>query len=226
MNSPFNLSRKYNTIAAIIGGALVVAILISMALIRPAWGKLKQLGTEVPVEQQKRDAAESQLTGLEKAKTYLNDEKEQVDQVNIAVPIEPQVPQILLILEQLAKDNRVRLTTFTPQVATGAVAQSGQAATPTTPSAGSTGGSPSSTSATGGQSLEVTANFQGSYGSLINFFYTLERSLRLIDVKSITVSGAQSTDGASTGNLTGAITFTAYYKTVDGGPQAATGGTK
>lgn len=224
MNSPFNLSRKYNTIAAIIGGVLLVSILISAFLIRPAWGKLKQLGQEVPVEQQKRDAAETQLNGLEKAKTYLADEKEQVDQVNIAVPIEPQVPQILLILEQLAKDNRVRLTTFTPQVATGAVAQSGQAAAPAATTGAAAG--TASSGANGGQSLEVTANFQGSYASLISFFYTLEKSLRLIDVKSITVSGAQSTDGSSTGNLSGAITFTAYYKTVDGGPQQATGGTK
>jgi Tfp pilus assembly protein PilO len=203
MSSPFNLSRKYNTIAAIIAGAVIGTVIISFFLIRPAWHSLRQLGHEVPQAQQQRDSAKAELSGLENAQSYFKDNQDTVDEVNIAVPLDPQVPQILLVLEELAKDNKVRLTSFTPQQATAASAQSGQAG------GASKGASPTAAVA-GSDTIEVAANFEGSYSSLISFFYTLERSLRIIDVKSITVNGgSQSTTNQA---MTGSITFTAYYK--------------
>lgn len=207
MSSPFNLSKKYNTIAAIIAGGLLATIVISLFLIQPAWNSLKRLGMEVPATQQERDASKAELAGLENAQSYFDNNQDTVEEVNIGVPVDPQVPQILLVLEELAKDNKVRLTSFTPQQqATSASAQSGQASTGA--ANGSTQGQNTPAVATADQ-VEVSANFEGSYASLISFFYSLEKSLRIIDVKSITVNGNESASGQV---VRGSITFTAYYK--------------
>lgn len=201
-----NLSGKYNTMAAIIGAALLLSVLILMLLVRPAWSKLQELGQEIPVEQQKRDQAKQDLENLESAKSFFDDQTEQVDTINTALPIQPDVPSILLILEGLAVDSGVQLDGFTPQqIADQAgVAQQQQSAP------------------TGVDSLEITANFSGRYPQLITFLYSLERSLRIVDVKAINVNAIEgdSEDSVITGN----ISFLAYYKTVEGGPKPSSAG--
>lgn len=199
-----SLSGKYNTIAAIIGVALLLGILIILFLVRPAWAKLQDLGKQIPVEQQKRDLAKQDFENLQSAKQFFDDRADDVELVNTSLPIEPEVPSILLILEGLAIDSGVQLDGFTPQqlgVESGVAEQQDRPA--------------------GVDSLEVTANFSGRYPQLISFLYSLERSLRLVDVKSINVNAVKgsSEDPVITGN----ISFTAYYKTVEGGPKPSGG---
>lgn len=214
MNSPFSLTSKYNTIAAIVAGTILASIVISFLLIRPAWSRLGQLGREIPTENQKRDDLKIELDSLQKAKTYFSGHGNDVEQVNIAVPTDPQIPEVLLIIEDLAKQNSVRLTSFVPQNLVATSAQTGSA-----------GGNQTGTVSTGGinpggtQAVEVTANFEGSYASLINFFYTVEKSLRIIDVKNITVAnggqaGGQQGSQSNVNVMSGSMTFKAYYKAV------------
>lgn len=197
----FNLTGKYNSLAAIILGGLVAVILIGLFLVRPAWSRLSTLGTEIPTEQVKRDQAKLDFENLEKAKKFFSENGRAIEEVNTAVPTQPDVPSILVILESIAKQNNVFLTAFTPQ-------QLGQTA-PSTASRDKSG------NVSGVDSVEISANFRGQYSSLINFLYSLERSLRIVDVKTISVSSSASV-------LDGNISFRAYYKTVEGVTPAAT----
>lgn len=200
-----SLSGRYNTIAAVVGAALLLSILILAFLVRPAWAGLQELGREIPVEQQKRDLAKQDLENLKDAETFFDERGDEVEIVNTALPVEPQVPSILLILEGLAVDSGVQLDGFTPQQ----IGAQGGVAEPQDRPAGA-------------DTLEITANFSGRYPQLINFLYSLERSLRIVDVKVINVNAVQG--GGSDPVITGNISFTAYYKTVEGGPQpSATG---
>lgn len=202
-----NVSSKYNTMIIAIVACVLIVILIGALLIRPAWGDLQRLGAEIPKEQQARDLKKQDYENLKKAEGFFKENPQTVEQVNTAVPISPEVPSILVMLESLAKQNGVFLTSFSPQ----------QLGTP-----GQTGGSSSSRSGSSSQvdqtnppgtnSVEVTANFRGPYPSLLNFLYNLERNLRITDVKSLTVT-------SSAGALEGNITFKAYYVQVNGGPQ-------
>ncbi|HEY8109109.1 MAG TPA: type 4a pilus biogenesis protein PilO [Patescibacteria group bacterium] len=202
-----NLSGKYNTIAAVVGVALLVSVLVAAFLVRPAWSRLQELGKEIPVEQQKRDLAKQDLENLKAAKSFFDEKSDDVETVNSALPIEPDVPSILLILEGLAVDSGVQLDGFTPQQIG---VESGVAQQQNKP--------------TGVDSLEITANFSGRYPQLITFLYGLERSLRLVDVRVINVNAVKgsSSDPVIAGN----ISFTAYYRTVEGGPKPSTGGTQ
>ncbi len=208
MKKIFNLSSKYNLMIAVIAGGLLLVLVIGLLLIRPAWSRLKELGREIPAAQQQRDLKKQDYQNLQTGKKFLDDNQKTVEQVNTAVPIQPEIPSILVTLESLAKQNGVFLTSFTPQQAgAGATAGAGAPA-----GAGAAGGARTTGTA---DSVLVTANFQGPYSSLINFLYNLELSLRLVDVKTVTVS-------SSSGTLQGSISFQAYYKQVDGGPKPTT----
>lgn len=204
----FDSRKKYNSIAAIIGGALLASVLIGLLLIRPAWGNLKTLGVEIPTEQAKRDKAKTDVQNLEGAKKFFTDQGEAVETINTVLPVEPSVPDILVILEDLARQNNVFVTSFSPQqiAATGGAAGTGAVApapgAATAPATGTTGNA---------SSVEITANYRGQYSSLISFFYSLERSLRIVDVKTLNVS---TTTGTA---VEGNITFRAYYRPVGGG---------
>lgn len=201
------IPKKYNTIILTALAGLVAVILIAVFLMSPAWSELQKLGTEIPQEEQARDVSVEDIKNLESAQKFFGDNAQSVETVNTAVPIEPEVPAILAILEDLAKQNGVFLTSFSPQQFGG---QANNAA-----AAPAAGGSNQQADPPGVNSVEVTANFRGPYTSLINFLYSLEHSLRLVDVKTITVT---STGGALEGN----ISFKAYYKVVDGGPKPTT----
>ncbi len=213
MKLEFNLSEKYNQMALIIAGGVVLEIIVVLLLVMPAWRSLQQLGTEIPQAQQQKDQREQDLANLQNAKSFFEENQQSVEEVNTAVPIEPEVPSILVILESLAKQNGVFLTSFSPQQA-----GTQQQAQPTAGAQPSAGQANLQAGPAGVDSVEITANFRGPYSSLINFLYSLERSLRLVDVKTLTVS---STSGVLEGN----ISFRAYYKKVEGGPQPTTGTT-
>ncbi len=199
--SPFSLSSRYNVIAAVTAGSLVAVILIISLLVAPAWNRLQELGQEIPVEQQKRDQAERDLENLKGAKEFFEQQASAVETVNTALPVRAEVPGILVILEGLAIDSGVFLDGFTPQQ----LGPDAVAAAAGTPEADVAPGQV--------DSLEVTANFSGTYPALLNFLYSLERSLRIVDVKVINVNAVEET-----GAITGSISFRTYYKTVEGGP--------
>ncbi|MSU76346.1 hypothetical protein EXS54_02680 [Patescibacteria group bacterium] len=204
MKNPIAISSKYNTIILVGVGGLLAVILVFVFLMRPAWSTLKQLGNEIPKEQQASNLSAADATSLDQAKKFFQDNQQAVETVNTAVPIQPEVPSILVTLESLAKQNGVFLTSFSPQQV-GVQGQSGQSGAP-----GS--GTAQLVNPPGVDSIEVTANFRGPYNSLMNFLYSLERNLRLVDVKTLTVN-------SSGGTLEGNISFKAYYKQVDGGPK-------
>lgn len=213
-----NVSSKYNTmIIAVVVGVLAVA-LIGLLLIRPAWGDLQRLGTEIPEAQQARDLKQQDYENLQKAEGFFKENPQTVEEVNTAVPVAPEIPSILVMLESLAKQNGVFLTSFSPQQV-GTAGQGAGASSGGSSSGGKSGSGGSGQGGVAGQanpagtsSIEVTANFRGPYQSLMNFLYNLERNLRITDVKSLTVT-------SSAGGLEGNITFKTYYVQVAGGPQ-------
>ncbi len=201
-----NVSSKYNTMIIAITVCVLAVIVIGAFLIRPAWSDLQRLGEEIPKEQQARDLKKQDYENLKKAEGFFKENPQTVEEVNTAVPIAPEVPSILVMLESLAKQNGVFLTSFSPQ-------QVGVTGSTASKSSGSSQDADQANPA-GTNSVEVTANFRGPYPSLLNFLYNLERNLRITDVKSLTVTSAA-------GALEGSITFKSYYVQVAGGPQPA-----
>jgi len=209
-----NVSSKYNTMIIAIVAAVLAIGLIGGLLIRPAWNDLQRLGKEIPKAQQARDLKKQDFENLKKAETFFKENPQTVEQVNTAVPISPEIPSILVMLESLAKQNGVFLTSFSPQqVGVSPTGKSGSTKSGSSSQAAAAQANPGGT-----DSVEITANFRGPYPSLLNFLYNLEKSLRITDVKSLTVT-------SSAAGLEGNITFKAYYVQVDGSPQPAGTGT-
>lgn len=192
MKTPFSLASKYNTLAALLGGLVLGTILINVILIGPAGKSLKETNQKLPEARAQNAQAVADLKALEGIKNFFNDRgrREEVARVSTAVPIQAEVPSILALLESLSKAKNVQLTSFSPQQV------SPTAATAPTPGAAN--------------SIEITANYKGEYTNLIAFFFELENSLRIVDVKSLGVQSSR--DNA----IEGALTFRAYYKPIPG----------
>lgn len=208
MKSPFNLKGSYNSIFGLIVGTIIATVLIGYFLIQPSWKGLQTVNAELPTEQAKEAQVKADQESLNKAKDFFQNQRDDAEKVATAVPTQPNIPAILSILESLSRSNNVFLTSFAPQqVPTGAAgtgAGAGAAANR------SDAGTPS-----GVNSVEITANYRGEYASLINFFFALENSLRIVDVKSLNVNSNKQA------GIEGNITFRAYYKSVTATPGAA-----
>ncbi len=219
MASPLTTSGKYNTIAAIVIGGLVLMIAIGLLLIAPSWRSLQKTNASLPDKKAKLAQTEADREALKKAQRFFDTHDSDVARVTTAVPAEPNVPAILVILETLSKAHNVQLTSFSPQ----------QVAGGSTPSGGApSGGAPSTGSAPGGQSagvgspegastIDITANYKGQYADLIKFFYDLESSLRIVDVKTLSVSSSAAE------GISGNISFRAYYKPLSAPAAPASG---
>ncbi len=213
--SPSNENvKKYNVIAFAVILGLVGTIVISALLIAPAWKKLNTLGTEIATVQGTADAAKATKENMENGKKFLQNSRDIVDRVNVAIPTDSKVPAILVMLDDYAKRNGVQLSSFQPAQVLGSAT-------------GQPGSTPGATDA-GQSSIEVTADYSGRYSSLINFFYTLENSMRLVDVKGFSISSTGNSTNSSTTlssgsaeSLTGKISFRAYYMPVDAAVTAA-----
>lgn len=212
MKTPFNLAGKYNVLAGIILGGLGLFLALLFLLVLPAQHGLKGINAELPKARAQNVQAKADKEALTKIKDFFNNRDHQgdIDRVSTAVPTQPSVPGILVILESLSKSHGVDLTSFSPQQ----VASTG-GSPPGSPSipgaaAGATSGGPNS--------IDVTANYSGQYSDLISFFYDLERSLRIVDVKTISVTAGKANA------IEGTISFRAYYKPPEDAA-ATTGGT-
>lgn len=217
MKSPFATAGKYNTLAIIIVGGFVGALALGILLIRPAWQGLQEVNKEVPIEKRKEKQAELDQKALTDAKSFFAKNRTDVERVTTAVPIEPNVPAILVILESLSKARNVQLASFSPQQ-TGTAAGSGTTAAPGSPAAADSAGT------AGASSVEITANYRGQYNDLISFFFDLENSLRIVDVKGLSVTTNREN------GIEGSIVFRAYYKPaadkVTSSPAPTPGGVK
>lgn len=197
-------SQQLNSVGTVIGAGVLAFLLIGYLLVRPAWNKLHTLGQEIPVAKVARDQAKLDTQNLEDAKQFFANNREALTTVNTALPIQADVPTILAQLESLARQNNVFLTSFAPQ----------QVSNNTSASSLGTGGLANQATAPAGVSVvEVSAQYSGSYSSLINYFYSLEKSLRLVDVKTLGVTTSQGD------TVQGSLVFRAYYLPVDGGPK-------
>ena len=191
----FDMQNKYNFIAVVVLGGLLASLAIGILLIRPAWSSLREVGREIPEEQVKQQQAELDRDRLKSASEFFAKSGDDVKAVNTAVPTQGQVAQVLVVLERLAQTNGVVLTSFVPQQR---------------PATSSVPGAPAPTT-NALEPVEITAQYEGEYESLLSFFYNLERSQRVVDVKSF--STATETNSR---RLKGNITFTVYYQGVEG----------
>lgn len=199
---------------------LVVVGLIGWFLVWPAWGGVSQLRGEQADLQKKIEEArqtKARLGDLKQKYENLTDEQEKI---MTAVPMEEDLPGLLIQLEAMAFQNGLLLNSvnFTyPDTTKSSKASAAQ--TDTLPKNQQTSGNQSAVAPLAAappaevKTLVVKLNLSGSYSSLKSFLKTIENDLRLTDIITIDYLSENSEGGlgqAEAGKL--AVDVNVYYK--------------
>jgi hypothetical protein len=208
----------------------VVMVLATLGVLAAVWllavapkrEQAAKLGTEVSTAQAQLASAESQLTSASAAQAKYQDAYASIVRLGKAVPASQEVPSLIYQLSQATKEKNVEFASITASVS-GAGAGSG--------SSSSSSASAASTAGAGVTQMPFTFVFNGSFDSLYNLFQQLDAfttlhttsgelnvSGRLLTIQSIKLgpvsasggSAQGSGSGASSEQLSGTITATAY----------------
>jgi hypothetical protein len=196
--------RSISSQIGLISILLVVVVgVLGWFLVWPGYTQFREAqdrGTQLAQALETKNKTYSEIDGL--VNKY-NSNKNKLESLSRAVPSAPQVPQILAMVESLAKQSgmtRVMTLTVTEESAGGgAPAVDRKPAAP----ADSVGAMTKPALVT----LKVTLTVAGNYGNLPLLFDLLEKNLRLFEIQTITAQ-ATGKGEAQTFNLT----FNTFYQ--------------
>lgn len=164
-----------NKTALLIFVLIVLTLLLAIFLAWPKVKDLKQINTQVGALQGEKTALDSKIKALEEAQSQIAAAKPSIDTLNIAVPNNPAMPEILVSLESIVGRTGLVLNQLSP-ASTGEGVSSGEA--------------------------KVTISVSGSYPNVIRLLETFEKNIRPIKVNSLALTSSGETgDTAATFEL-------------------------
>ncbi len=179
---------------------LILAIAgIGFWLIKPGFSEMKGLTMKISEARDELVRKESLLARVENLKEKYQQAEEKIEKIYQVLPLEPDIPGILVQTETLASENGLLLEkiiytlpkeavkVFRPQV----------------------GANQGKKQVLPFKTMIVVLEVSGSYQSFKNFLEALENSLRLMDISGITLS-AKEKEGAVSYSYN--LTFNTYYQ--------------
>ncbi|MHB8840313.1 MAG: type IV pilus inner membrane component PilO [Candidatus Aquicultor sp.] len=155
------LAMKQQVIILIAVFVLMVALFYVFAW-SPQTARLAELDQQRAAEETKLDAAKSTLTMLVQVRKTASESEFELVKVRTKMPSEPQLPTLIVSLQNIADDAGVALLSITP-------------------------GEPASQGAYG--EIAISTSVSGSYVSIIDFLKRLEKASRELRVNTINVAG-------------------------------------
>jgi Tfp pilus assembly protein PilO len=178
-------------------GFVILAVVAIVLLVLPMYTQLNDLATQKIAAQQQLQQAQLVLSRLQDAKSRSASTEAQVLQIGTEMPDSPQLPTLIMELQDIANADDISVTSFAP-------AQPIPAA--------------------GGKFTEIafTTQLTAKWDDLLDYLTRLNGSTRLLRVTNITISPAAST--ATTGtddegedpDLTVSLTTKAYVMGTNG----------
>lgn len=166
---------------------VVVVILAGFFLVKPQWSTYKVARAQLATEQQKNLAL---LKAQKDLNTFLDDYNKHTDEaakINLALPLtQVQMQDVLQSFDQMGKLSGVTLADFLPALSQDDTQVAG--------------------AANSIQPVDLEITVKGSFVSFSDFLKRIESSLRIIDVKTVTVQSTE--EGENTYHLK----FTTYYQ--------------
>jgi Tfp pilus assembly protein PilO len=87
--------------------ALIIGVVISLFLIKPAYHRVSSLRKELKIEERRTKDKEENLKVLQELESKYGAFEEEIKKVKQLLPEEPQVPELLVQLEALAAENNM-----------------------------------------------------------------------------------------------------------------------
>lgn len=183
------LSRELsNLLGLYLLGALVLAVVMWLFLIKPTWTSAKSTKAEVAVTQQKITDLEELENATEELRENYTVVRDRRDQILNLLPAREEEEKILLLLNDYAKQSGTLLGTFAPE---GAFLDAAEFS--------------------GFETYPLSINISGTYKSVTKFIALLEQGARFVDIKALSFSGGQTASSA----IEAQVSVDAYYQTGD-----------
>jgi len=147
----------------ILGLCIVVVLVAAYFILMPKYNSLKDLGAQIKEKEQTLASRQEALEDLKELEESYNRAKVKVKDIPDILPKEEQVPELLVQLDALAKENNMGLASI--NITPGAEAEEALY-----------------------KSLSISAGVAGSYSNLKKYLDSVEKNMRLIDITSIDFS--------------------------------------
>jgi Tfp pilus assembly protein PilO len=196
------ITPMQKTIALAVAFVVVAAIAVVLVVL-PQFTTLSDLETQKATAQQQLQSAQALLARLEDAKSRSAATEAQLLKIGTEMPDSPQLPSLIVELQDIANDAGVSVTSFAP----------GQPAV-----------------AAGGQYTEIsmTTAVTAQWDDLLDYLHRLDDSTRLVRVTNVTIAPATSSTETTASDeepdLSVSLTMKAYV-IGNNGQVAASGAT-
>ena len=161
---------------------LVLAIMMVYFILRPINISYKQAKANIVNLKNEENTLIEKKEKLNSLSVNLEDKKVFISEVEDILPKTPEIPEMVLSIEKMAKDNSLYMTNFLP-VDKGLGEGAGQATKIII------GGSGVTSNKTDWNTIEIQFDLMGSYPSIAKFLKDLEKNIRPVDIKSIRITG-------------------------------------
>jgi type IV pilus assembly protein PilO len=174
---------------AVLVAFVIVAVIAVVLLVLPMFAELDGLALLKAGAEQQRQQAQAQLARLEEAKARSAVTEAELLKIGTQMPDSPQLPTLIIELQDIANNAGVSVTSFTP-------------------------GQPSPTA--GGKYTEIalTSQFTSKWDDLLDYLRRLNKSTRLLRVTNVTVNPVASVATTATAgkeiDMTVSLTTLAY----------------
>jgi Tfp pilus assembly protein PilO len=180
---------------AVVVGFVILAVLAVVLLVLPMYAQIDTLAGQKADATRALANTQSQLQQLQSIKSRSADTEAQVLKIGTEMPDSPQLPTLIMELQDIANAAGVSVTSFSP-------------ATPTP--------------AGGGKYTEISLNTQltAKWADLLDYLHRLDKATRILRVTNITVSPTASDNTTETADeevdLTVSLTTKAYVMGTNG----------
>lgn len=173
--------QKNNLIKlAIILGALMIVALVFILLAFPLYQKITATREEIKTKQAEEENLKARIESLKELEANYKTAKEKSKMIELALPNEQQMPEILVQLENIAGETGMSFTEITPASLKGTSPKAGKSSSPQI----ETG-----TSRAKGiyKAVPLTVKIAGNFSGLKNYLKAIEKNIRILDLEAISI---------------------------------------
>ena len=178
-----------------ISGILFVCILVGYLVLIPRVNIYRDSRISIENSKLKKENLETKATLLNNLGEKIKNETSFINATKDVLPVEPQVPELLLMLDKLALYNSLYINAFTPVIGQETQGQGtpGEVAVPW-------------------KIVHLQFSIVGKYPNIISFIKDLEQNIRPVDIVSISISEGGDLRDAVDKTLRFNIVAKAYYQ--------------
>lgn len=166
----------------------LVSLTLGFVFVWPEFNKTDALKSEKTTQENQRENLKDILANIDELSAKYESAQDDIDKLKLAIPSEPQIPELLIQIEDLVKSNGLVLGNigFTLE---GPTAEEGSSQT------------------NGIRIIKLNLNADGTYENLKNLLKDIENNIRLMDVIMFTFGEPDKETGFSKFD----ISLNAYY---------------